>query len=456
MNLTNRLRAAIALLLSSAALLAQAPAEAIGEPAVRETLGWLASDERAGRDTPSAGLEAAADWIAERFQRAGLSKVGADWFHRYELDGVRIDPAGSKIALRLVVGASSVDAPLELGADFRLLRAGAVESETDQQVNVVRGEDPRAERMQMMRAARRATLLEVDANDALWEFAGSARTVLDAPRQQTRPVFLVRRGSLPKPEQQGEVTWQATWSTPPVQQVKVPLRNVMGVIRGSELPDEYVAVTAHYDHVGIGSAVDGDAIYNGADDDATGTTAVILLAEALAKLPAPRRSILFVCFSAEEKGLRGSRAFCDTPPVPLENIVANVNIEMIGRPEEGRREKAWVTGSEYSDFAAIAGKAMERAGIGLVDFPMAKQLFQASDNASFVRKGVVAHSISAGSLHKDYHQPTDHVDRIDIPHMTAVIRGLREAVLEFASREARPAWNEEGRKVLESANRPRR
>jgi len=87
---------------------------------------------------------------------------------------------------------------------------------------------------------------------------------------------------------------------------------------------------------------------------------------------------------------------------------------------------------------------------------MAKQLFQASDNASFVRKGVVAHSISAGSLHKDYHQPTDQVDRIDIPHMTAVIRGLREAVLEFASRESRPAWNEEGRKVLEAGSRPRR
>lgn len=456
MTHTIRIRAAIALLLSSAALLAQAPAEAISEPRVRETLGWLASDERAGRDTPSAGLEAAADWIADRFQQAGLSKVGTDWFHRYELDGVRIDPAGSKIELRLVAGTATVNAPLEYGTDFRLLRAGAVASETDQQVTVVRGDDPRAERMQLMRAARRATLLEVDATDALWELAGSSRTVLDAPRQQSRPVFLVRSGSLPKSEQPGEVTWQATWSTPPVQQVKVPLRNVMGVIRGSELPDEYVVVTAHYDHVGIGSAVDGDAIYNGADDDATGTTAVILLAEALAKLPAPRRSVLFVCFSAEEKGLRGSRAFCDAPPVPLESIVANVNIEMIGRPEDGKREKAWVTGSEYSDFAAIAGKAMERAAIGLVDFPMAKQLFQASDNASFVRKGVVAHSISAGSLHKDYHQPTDQVDRIDIPHMTAVIRGLREAVVEFASREARPAWNEEGRKLLEAANRPRR
>ncbi len=451
-----RIRAALALFLSSAALLAQAPAEAISEPRVRETLGWLASDERAGRDTPSAELEATADWIAGRFQQAGLSKVGADWFHRYELDGVRIVPTGSKLELRLVAGASGTTKQLEYGVDFRLLRAGAVESETDQQVNVVRGEDPRAERMQLMRAARRATLLEVDAADALWEFAGSTRTVLDAPRQQSRPVFLVRSGSLPKSEQPGEVTWQATWSTPPMQQVKVPLRNVMGMIRGSELPDEFVVVTAHYDHVGIGSNVDGDAIYNGADDDASGTTAVILLAEALAKLPAPRRSVLFVCFSAEEKGLRGSRAFCDTPPVPLESIVANVNIEMIGRPEEGKREKAWVTGSEYSDFAAIAGRAMERAAIGLVDFPMAKQLFQASDNASFARKGVVAHSISAGSLHKDYHQPTDQIDRIDIPHMTAVIRGLREAVLEFASREARPAWNDEGRKLLEGANRPRR
>ena len=456
MTQVTRLRAVLALLLSSAALSAQAPAEAIGEQRVRETLGWLASDERGGRDTPSAGLEQSADWIAQRFQEAGLSKVGDGWFHRYELDGVRVVPAGTTLELKLVEGTESRAVALEYGKDFRLLRAGAVESETGQQVTVVRADDPRAERMQLMRAARRATLLETEAAGALWDLAGTERTVLDAPRQQSRPVFLVRSGALPKPAKPEEAVWEATWRTPPVQQVKVPLRNVMGMVRGSELPEEYVVVSSHYDHVGIGTAVDGDAVYNGADDDATGTTAVILLAEALAKAPAPRRSVLFVCFSAEEKGLRGSRAFCESPPVPLESVVANVNLEMIGRPEEGRREKAWVTGAEYSDFAAIAGKAMERAGIGLVEFPMAKQLFQASDNASFVRKGVVAHSISAGSLHKDYHQPSDQVDRIDIPHMTAVIRGLREAVLEFASRESRPAWNEEGRKVLEAGSRPRR
>jgi Zn-dependent M28 family amino/carboxypeptidase len=209
-----------------------------------------------------------------------------------------------------------------------------------------------------------------------------------------------------------------------------------------------VVVSAHYDHIGTGNPADGDAINNGADDNATGTTAVVLLAEALAKTPL-RRSVLFVCFSAEERGLRGSAAFCDKPPVPLEKIVCNLNIEMIGRPEEGKQGKAWITGHDLSDFAAIAKQALERRSVGLVDFPMSGNLFAASDNFSFVRHGIVAHSISAGSLHEDYHRPGDEVDKLDIAHMTTFVTALCEFVRELADREAAPAWNDAGRKRLE-------
>jgi len=121
---------------------------------------------------------------------------------------------------------------------------------------------------------------------------------------------------------------------------------------------------------------------------------------------------------------------------------------MIGRPLPGREKQAWITGPGYSDFAAIAGPALQRAGIELVDFEMQDPLFAQSDNWSLAMQDVVAHSISAGSLHKDYHQPSDEVQKLDLDHMTAVTRGLLEVVREFADREQRPAYNEKGKAVV--------
>ncbi len=109
---------------------------------------------------------------------------------------------------------------------------------------------------------------------------------------------------------------------------------------------------------------------------------------------------------------------------------------------------AWITGADLSDFAEIAGPALGRAGIELVDLSMADGLFTSSDNASLARAGVVAHSISAGTPHLDYHRPSDEVATLDLEHMTAVISGLREVVLEFAQREGRPAYNEKGKSRL--------
>jgi Zn-dependent M28 family amino/carboxypeptidase len=240
---------------------------------------------------------------------------------------------------------------------------------------------------------------------------------------------------------------------PEPQQVDVPLRNVVALLPGTTRKHEYVVVSAHYDHIGIGRPVGGDAIYNGADDDASGTTAVLLLAEAMQKQPPPARSVLFVCFSGEERGLRGSAAFCERPPVPIDEIVTNLNIEMIGRPEPGNEGKAWITGSDLSDFAAIVEAPLQRASVLLVDFRMANQLFAASDNWSFAQRGIVAHSVSAGSLHSDYHRPSDEVERLDLPHMTRIIRALLPAVRELADRDAPPRWNEKGRARVERAKR---
>jgi Zn-dependent M28 family amino/carboxypeptidase len=262
-------------------------------------------------------------------------------------------------------------------------------------------------------------------------------------------VLLLRQEVVP------DAPFTATIDMPAPQAVEIPLRNPIGILPGATRPEEFVLVSAHYDHLGIGTPVNGDSIYNGADDDASGTTAVVVLAEALAKSgPRPARSIAFICFSGEEKGLRGSRAFAEDPPIALENVVANINIEMIGRPRADDRMAAWITGADLSDFAEIAGPALMRAEVRLVGFEMADRLFDRSDNASLARKGVVAHSISAGTPHGDYHQPSDEVDKIDLQHMTAVIAGLAEVVLEFAQRDERPAYNERGKARLQGGRRP--
>ncbi|MEC7584646.1 MAG: M20/M25/M40 family metallo-hydrolase [Planctomycetota bacterium] len=429
-------------------------AEVVTEKRVDEMVRWLASDERGGRDSPSAGLEAAGEYIEKRFAAAGLKQLYDDsWRHHYELPGTRIDSKAIEMTVWVEAGEEAVEKVLEADKDVRLLRIGGMRKGVRQKVTVALSNDPRMQQLLRAGGGRRPTLLEVDVDNPLWVACEGERDILARRMRASGPVFLVRRGAMPVAGGGGVPSFTATWEVTGVSEVDVPLTNVVGMLQGETLPDEFVVVSAHYDHVGTGQPRDGDAIYNGADDNATGTTAVVLLAEALATLPRPKRSVVFVCFSAEEKGLRGSAAFCEDPPFALEQVVANVNIEMIGRPPDEGPKTAWVTGSGYSDFAAITETAFQRAGIELVDFRMADALFRASDNFPFVRQGVVAHSISAGSLHDDYHQPSDEVDLLDIPHMTAVIRGLGQVVLEFADRPERPTYNDKGQKMLESLRR---
>ncbi|MEO6594431.1 MAG: M28 family peptidase, partial [Planctomycetota bacterium] len=369
--------------------------------------------------------------------------------HSFTLPGLRLDSRAVKLVLSLKRGDATVAVELQADRDVRQWTASAALLGEQETCTVARIGDPLLQQLLDASSARRPIVVEVPETHDYWVKAAGAHSVVGGRRAASRPVFLVREGVLPAPvEPVAAEAWSATWSVAAPEVAEVTQNNVMAVLRGSELKDQYVVVSAHYDHIGTGPAKDGDTIRNGADDDASGTTAVVLLADAMAKLPPPKRSVLFVCFAGEELRLRGSAAFCDKPPVPLEQIVANVNIEMIGRPEPGNEGKAWITGDDLSDFAKITEAALERAGVGLVEFQMASRLFTQSDNFSFVRHGIVAHSLSAGSLHADYHQPGDEVSKLDIPHMTKIVRGLFEAVREFAQRDAVPAWNEKGKERL--------
>ncbi|MBL8752999.1 MAG: M28 family peptidase [Planctomycetes bacterium] len=454
--MTHRHLAAFLSVLLPAAPLVRAQAPTITEEAVRTTVSWLAADERAGRDTGSPELVATGEWIAERFAKAGLQKVADNsWYHEFPLPGHVLDSKAVKLTLVRQFGDEQKTFDLAADTDVRQWTVAEVLTGEGEACTVAQLEDPVMQRLLFAKSARRPIVCEVPADHPYWLQSKGVRPVLGKAREASRPILLLRQGALPPapPQDHREVTWTATWSVGAPEKVDVPQRNVMALRPGTTKKDEYVVVSAHYDHVGVGSPVDGDRIYNGADDDATGTTAVILIAEALAKMPPTARSVLFVCFTGEERGLLGSKAFCERPPVPLDKVVANVNLEMLGRPEEGKAGQAWITGHDLSDFAAIAGPALQRRGVELVEFPMAGRLFAASDNWSFVQKGVVAHSISGGSLHKDYHQPGDQVDKLDLPHMTKVIGAVLEFTRELADRDAAPQWNDKGRERLQRGKR---
>jgi hypothetical protein len=447
--------AAAALLAAGVPAQADAPAvpDVLTEQRVRETVAWLADDERAGRDTGSAELAAAGEWIAARFAAAGLGQVreGA-WTHEFTLQGWLLDQTALQVTLVRTEGETRREFVLAPDADVRQWTVAAVTAGADEPATVGLAGDAVLQRMLQARSARRPVVLEVGADHPYWTRSAGQHQVVENRRQASHPVLLVRHGVLPAVAPDANVDWTITWNAPAPRRADVPQHNLVAVRRGTTKADEYVVVSAHYDHVGIGQAVAGDTIYNGADDNATGTTAVLLLAEALAKEPLAR-SVLFVCFTGEERGLLGSKAFCERPPVPLERIVANLNLEMLGRPEPGAEGKAWITGHDLSDFAAIAEPALARAGVGVIPFAMHSRLFQASDNWSFAQRGVVAHSVSAGSLHEDYHRPGDEVDKLDVAHMTRIVRGLRELVVELANRDQPPAWNEAGKTRLQRRGR---
>jgi Zn-dependent M28 family amino/carboxypeptidase len=221
--------------------------------------------------------------------------------------------------------------------------------------------------------------------------------------------------------------------------------NVVGILRGSDpaASKDAILLTAHLDHLGIGPAKNGDRIYNGADDDASGTTAIIELARAFAGSVRPARTIIFALFGSEEIGGYGNRYFLDHPPVPLEQIVANLEFEMIGRRDPALpRDGLWLTGFDRSNL----GPELARHGANLVGDPHPEQkFFQRSDNYSLARRGIIAQTVSSFGLHADYHQPQDEISRIDFPHLTHAIASMVQPIAWLAQTTWKPRWLGQGK-----------
>jgi aminopeptidase YwaD len=219
--------------------------------------------------------------------------------------------------------------------------------------------------------------------------------------------------------------------------------NAIGYLPGSDANVGTILLTAHLDHLGIGRPVNGDAIYNGANDDASGTTAVLELAHALAAGPKLKRSVLFVCYGSEEAGELGSTYFGLHPPVRLKSLVANLEFEMIGAQDPKMPKGVLLlTGWERSNL----GPTLKAHGALLGPDPYPEQrFFERSDNYALALKGVVAHTAAGWGTVPTYHEPDDDLAHLDLPFMTAAIQSLVGPMEWLADSDFRPEWNAGGR-----------
>ena len=220
--------------------------------------------------------------------------------------------------------------------------------------------------------------------------------------------------------------------------------NVVGLLEGSDpaLKNEYIVLSAHMDHVGIGTPVNGDSIYNGADDDASGTSGVLELAEALSRPGArPKRSVVFLTVSGEEHGLWGSAWFSGHSPVPIKQVVADLNIDMIGR---NWKDTIVVIGKEHSDLGTTldrVNRAHPELGMKAIDdiWPQESFYFR-SDHYNFARRGVPVLFFFNGT-HADYHGPDDEPNRIDAEKASRIVRLVYLIAQEVGNSPQKPIWN---------------
>ncbi len=212
--------------------------------------------------------------------------------------------------------------------------------------------------------------------------------------------------------------------------------NVLGKIAGTSEEDQVILLSAHLDHLGVKNG----RTYPGADDDASGTVAVMELGRALAEGPKPARMVVFALWGSEEVGAIGSQYFLRHPTFALKNIVANLEFEMIARPDpKTKSDQLWLTGWERTDL----GPQLADHGANLVGDPHPEEkFFTRSDNYVLAKEGIVAQTVSSYGLHKDYHQPTDTLSRVDWQHLDSAISSMIAPIMWLANSDFVPKWNE--------------
>ena len=494
--------------------------DTISAAQIRDYLTFIASDEMEGRDTPSRGLDTTAKFLATNLSHWDFKPAGDDgsFFQRIELRRYRADSGQTKVEYNgktLTAGTDYLPAGGSGNATGQLLFAGNGWLIKSKEIDAYKGVDPagkiavifgspnmsprgiaradlgkdsmnpvdyarskgvvgliyvpdfqylanwqRNRQRLMERGSTVVAKFQNQSNAPLPSIVISpelANAIFAGERQSATGIFNASYGGeLPAPfvmSEQKKITLNIANNSE-----TVPTQNVVAVWEGSDpvLKNEYVALGAHYDHIGTGCPpVGNDTICNGADDDGSGTTALLGMAEALSKAPTrPKRSILFVWHCGEEKGLWGSRYFTEYPTVPLNQIVAQINIDMIGRSKKEGDTNPRNSELTGPDSIYLIGSTMMSTELGELVNAVNKsflnitfdtryddpkdpnRFFFRSDHYNYARKGIPIIFFFDG-VHEDYHRAGDSADKIDYQKMEKVTRTIYMTLWEIANRPTR-------------------
>lgn len=506
-------------------LATQRGADKITASQIRDYLSFISSDVMEGRDTPSRGLDTAAQFLATNLSRWGLKPAGdaGTYFQKIALSSDVVDRAETRVSLNgqpLTLGEHYLPFARTLDANASMVFAGNGWFVKSKNIDAYQGIDARGKIAIIFsppsgfpRGVTRQDLQGTRGVDWMnpFEYAekqGVAALVIVPDFQfianwERNRIRMIERGSitvekfqtLAQPGNAGIIAspqlantlfqgerssatalFESVYGTQsvapfelkPEKKLSISVRkdstnaatqNVVAIFEGSDpvLKNEYVALGAHYDHVGIGANVNGDAIYNGADDDASGTSALLAIAEALAHTtPRPKRSILFVWHAGEEKGLWGSRYFTDYPTVPLDKIITQINLDMIGRSKSEGDTQPRNSALSGPNEIYVIGSRMMSTELGELTETVNRQylnltydyryddpadpnrFFFRSDHFNYARKGIPIVFFFDGE-HVDYHRPSDSADKIDYQKMEKVTRTIYMTMWEIANRPTRPA-----------------
>lgn len=471
--------------------------EHISPNSMKGHVSFLSSDLLEGRNTPSRGLDIAGEYIASQFRRIGLQPVPgtesyfqtANWKYRQipldgvkvivELDGKRLELGQSHLGVGSMAALKLDKAPV-----YRVIRAEAVEKLKElpegklEGVVVLIDGRPTPNFAQLSDADRGKYMREGNELDSALqrlkpaaifsvrgysEVGNGARGQLIDPanqegqrgggrRRNSGNVVSVYSGELAQWLNEmptGETAARLSIDLPAAAERPVALRNVIGVLPGSDpqLKSTYVLVTAHYDHIGTTSPVDGDAIYNGANDDASGVASVLELASTFASLEQrPKRTLVFMTVFGEEEGLLGAMYYSRNPVFPLAKTIANINLEHMGRTDssEGPQlNRLFLTGYDFSNVADVFQLAGKQTGVEMVHHPTnSDAFFDRSDNAAFAQFGVPAHTLGVAFEFPDYHGLGDHWEKIDYDNMARVNRSVATGLWMLAESHETPHWTE--------------
>jgi hypothetical protein len=441
----------LCLSLSAADVVKEADAKALAS-----IVSFLSSDALEGRETPSMGLTVASEYIASEYRRVGLKAS----FQEAKVAVRRVVRDGFEVSLS--DGTKSVKVPME-GAFWT---AGPKIDLSDAPVKAVKMAELRELKTEGIEPV---VLIEGPAGPGLQQAvmklsAAGVKLVILVGIPMALPVQTLEFDDQPKMNlvmlRTTNADAEAMLKSGAALKLTAKIheaasqpgvaRNVIGVLEGSDpkLKDEYVVLTAHYDHLGIRPNNEGDKVYNGANDNASGVASIIESARLISQLPtAPKRSLMLIAFFGEERGLLGSRYLTRHPVVPLKQMVANVNLEQTGRTDSSEGPNVGQLNLTGYHFSTIH-KHMEEAGKA-TDLKIVKHekfsdpYFNASDNAAFAPVGVPSTTVSVTYAFPDYHQLGDEWEKIDYANMAKVTRAIAQGAYLIADAPERIVWNAE-------------